>query len=466
LRLLLVEDDTIDQMAFERFVRSGGLPCEYVVAGSVAEARAILSTEEFDIILLDYNLGDGTAFDVLDLEPEAPAIIITGANQIDLAVTAMKAGAYDYLVKDQERDYLKVLPLALDSAIRRKQAEYNSMILSHAVMSAGDSIFITDLDGMVTFVNRAVSETYGYSEEEIVGRDIAIVGEIGPEGEYYHRRSDGTLLPVSLSRSAVEDEKGREVALVFLARDITERKRSEEELKRINSELVGYAHTVSHDLKGPLTSTVLAASTLNMTMDNMGVLDERPEIRELLSVIDRNVWKSASLIDDLLALAEAGQVPKDVEDVDIAELVNRIVEEDAGIIEAGSVTLEVGDRLGHVVGSPTHFYQLFSNLIRNCIKHCRSDRPVLNVRRLEEAGIGVHRYLVRDNGEGIPEADLEDIFTPFFKGKSGGTGIGLATVEKIVNLYGGEVRAYNNNGACFEFTISDYSQPEPGNNGH
>jgi signal transduction histidine kinase len=126
----------------------------------------------------------------------------------------------------------------------------------------------------------------------------------------------------------------------------------------------------------------------------------------------------------------------------------------------------VGDRLGHVVGSPTHFYQLFSNLIRNCIKHCRSDRPVLNVRRLEEAGIGVHRYLVRDNGEGIPEADLEDIFTPFFKGKSGGTGIGLATVEKIVNLYGGEVRAYNNNGACFEFTISDYSQPEPGNNGH
>jgi signal transduction histidine kinase len=466
LRLLLVEDDTIDQMAFERFVRNADLPWDYVVAGSVAEAREILASDEFDIILLDYNLGDGTAFDVLDLEPEAPAIIITGANQIDLAVTAMKAGAYDYLVKDQERDYLKVLPLALDSAIRRRQAEYNSMILSHAVMSAGDSIFITDLNGKVTFVNQAVSDTYGYSESEIVGRDIAVIGEIGPEGEYYHRKSEGTSFPVSLSRSAVEDEKGREVAIVFLARDITERKQSEEELKRINSELEGYAHTVSHDLKGPLTSTVLAASTLEKAMSTMGVLEERPEIGDLLGVIDRNVWKSASLIDDLLALAEAGQVPKDVEDVDIEELVNRIVEEDAGIIEAGGITMKVDGGLGCVVGSPTHLYQLFSNLIGNCIKHCRSDKPVVSIRRLDDAGAGIHRYQVRDNGEGIPEADLENIFTPFFKGKTGGTGIGLATVEKIVNLYGGEVRACNDGGACFEFTIRDYTPPEPGNNGH
>jgi PAS domain S-box-containing protein len=458
LKLLLVEDDAVDRMAFERFVKRTGLPYEYTFADSVSGAREALASDEFDVILLDYNLGDGTAFDVLDLEPDAPTILITGANQIDLAVKAMKAGAYDYLVKDQDRDYLSVLPIAVDSAIRRREVEETSRVLSHAVMSASDSIFITDLDERVTFVNDAAARIYGYAKSEILGEDIAAMGEIGPDGEYTHHRRDGSEFPVWLSRSTVQDEKSRDVAKVVVVRDISEQKRSEEELKRINRELEGYAHTVSHDLKGPLTSTVLAASTLEKTMSATGLLESRPEVGDLLEVIDRNVWKSASLIDDLLALAEAGQVPKDVEEVDIDELVRRILEENAGEMEKRGVSVEVSDDLGSISGSPTHLYQLFSNLIRNCIVHCDSDSPVLHIERTGEGGADTYSYLVRDNGAGIPEEDLENIFAPFFKGSSGGTGIGLATVAKIANLYGGQVRAYNDGGACFEFTIADFAK--------
>ncbi|MHB8895054.1 MAG: sensor histidine kinase [Candidatus Geothermincolia bacterium] len=457
MKLLLVEDDSVDQMAFERFVRREGLPYDYVIADSVEAAREALTSDDFDVILLDYNLGDGTAFDVLDMNPEAPTIIITGANQIDLAVNAMKAGAYDYLVKDQDRDYLHVLPLAVDSAIRLREVEDTARILSHALMSAGDSIFITDLNGSVTLVNTAASETYGYPKSEVLGKDIGFIGEIGPDGEYYHRRSDGTVFPVSLSRSIVKDDKGSEVAVVVMVRDITERKQAEEELKRINRELEGYAHTVSHDLKGPLTSTVLAASTMEKLMSSSGILDTKPEFRDLLGVIDRNVWKSASLIDDLLSLAEAGQVPKDVQEVDINEVVGRIVEENALSIEELGMEIVVDDELGSVLGSPTHLYQLFANLISNCIKHCDSPEPVVMIERLDDSETGMHRYLVRDNGSGIPEKDLANVFAPFFKGSSGGTGIGLATVEKITKLYGGEVRAFNDGGACFEFSIADYA---------
>jgi len=465
LKLLLVEDDSVDQMAFERFVRNEGLPYEYVIADSVETARQALSSGAFDVILLDYNLGDGTAFDILDMQPDAPTIIITGANQIDLAVNAMKAGAYDYLVKDQERDYLHVLPLAVDSAIRLREVEDTSRILSHALMSAGDSIFITDLQGSVTFVNTAAAETYGYPKSEVLGRDIGFIGEIGPDGEYNHRRSDGSVFPVSLSRSIVTDDNENEVAVVVMVRDITEQKRAEEELKRINRELEGYAHTVSHDLKGPLTSTVLAASTMEKMMNASGLLESKPEIGDLLGVIDRNVWKSASLIDDLLSLAEAGQVPKDVQDVDINEIVERIIDENAMSIEERAMKIEIGENLGMIVASPTHLYQLFTNLISNCIRHCDSEHPMVKVERLDDNEAGEYRYLVRDNGSGIPEKDLANIFAPFFKGSSGGTGIGLATVEKITKLYGGKVRAYNDGGACFEFTIADYSPDTVANAG-
>jgi len=164
---------------------------------------------------------------------------------------------------------------------------------------------------------------------------------------------------------------------------------------------------------------------------------------------------AARLIDDLLSLAEAGQTPDVLEEVDIGEIVEQVLEENAGAIEEKGMRVEADGPLGHGLGSPAHLYQLFANLIGNCVKHCDSDRPVVRVSYLGNTGDGGHRYLVRDNGSGIPAEYLGRIFDPFFKGETGGTGIGLATVEKIVHLYGGEIKAYNEEGACFEFSIKD-----------
>jgi PAS domain S-box-containing protein len=457
LKILLVEDDEVDRMAFERFVLKENLPYKVSIAVSVAEATEQLAHGDFDAILLDFNLGDGTGFDVIDQGPDAPVILITGANQTDIAVAAMKAGAYDYLVKDQDRNYLQVLPIAVDSAIHRKETEKSRTILGHAVMSAPDCILITDLDENITFVNSSVVHTYDYPEDELLGCQLSMIGESATDGEHLHRCKDGGEFPVSVSRSLVKDESGREIAIVVQVTDITEQKRAEEELKRINRELEGYAHTVSHDLKGPLASTVLAMDTLKMLMEGLDFGDKDDKIAMLMKIVDNNVWKSAALIDDLLALAEAGQTPDTLIEVDIAGIVTRVLDERAGAIGERRVEVVVGNDLGTVVGSPTHFYQLFTNLIGNCLKHCQSDQPLVQVIRLDGADDGdLKTYLVRDNGVGIPEEDLKTIFDPFFKGTTGGTGIGLATVEKIVKLYGGAIRAYNDAGACFEFTIGDY----------
>src|ERR1700757_1363084 len=98
-RILVIEDDKIDQMAFKRFVKDENLSYNYAIAGSVSEAKRILDSERFDIVITDFFLGDGTAFDTFDLIKDTPIIIVTGAGNEEISIKAMKAGAYDYLIK-------------------------------------------------------------------------------------------------------------------------------------------------------------------------------------------------------------------------------------------------------------------------------------------------------------------------------------------------------------------------------
>ena len=91
-RILLVEDDRLDQMAFKRLVKEEGLPYDYTIAGSVAQATEILGSEKFDLVFVDYLLGDGTAFDILESIVDTPAVFATGTGSEELAVKAMKSG--------------------------------------------------------------------------------------------------------------------------------------------------------------------------------------------------------------------------------------------------------------------------------------------------------------------------------------------------------------------------------------
>lgn len=122
-KVLLIEDDKIDQEAFKRLVKDEKLPYDCTIAGSVAEANSILAAETFDIVIVDYILGDGTAFDLFDSIKDIPVIVTTGAGDEGVAVRAMKANVYDYLIKNNERNYLKVLPASVENVIKRKKTE-------------------------------------------------------------------------------------------------------------------------------------------------------------------------------------------------------------------------------------------------------------------------------------------------------------------------------------------------------
>ncbi len=236
------------------------------------------------------------------------------------------------------------------------------------------------------------------------------------------------------------------------------------ELQRTTQELRQYDHTVSHDIKGPLASASLASGLLveELAPKELRTSEGMP-LSELADIIRRNIGNATVLIDELLLLAEAGQVPSEVEDVVVSEVVARSLSEHRPEIERKRIDVRVEEDLGTVRANPAQIYQLFSNLISNAVKHSAPSEPTFEIAYLGTAGDGAHSYRIRDNSAGIDPALLEHVFEPFTKGERGGTGLGLATVRKIVSVYGGAVTARNDGGAVIEFTLKDWNEgPEDG----
>ena len=346
--------------------------------------------------------------------------------------------------------------------------------------SSIDGIVSLDLNGCIIDANQAYLDMLGYTldearkltyeqitpekwhamEKEVIETQVSIRGYSRLYEKEYMRK-DGTAFPVSVRRWSIRDERGRPVGVWSIVRDVTDRKRSEEELERINIELEGYAHSVSHDLRGPLSSIALAAQVMRDAAVESDPEVLREEVRESEKIIRRSVNRSYALIEDLLALAESGLGPVSLAEVDIAGVVASVREEHVSEIELRRVAFETSDDLGVIKASSTQMYQLFSNLVINAVRHNDAPNPAVKISYHGKSDEGAHLYRVCDNGPGIPEGDLENIFKPFFKrGRSSRTGVGLAIVEKVIAVYGGSIRAYNDDGACFEFTLKDWNPAE------
>jgi signal transduction histidine kinase len=273
--------------------------------------------------------------------------------------------------------------------------------------------------------------------------DLERKNEIGDAASVFNRMTDSlraSTRALELSRDELEEQVKLRTA----------------ELERANTELNAYASVVSHDLRSPLANAATANQMLVIAAGSAADAGLREQLFEYTGLVGFALETARELVTSLLELAEAGQRPVNVTEVSVSEVVAELLQQFRSLSEERSTHFEVDDDLGVIRGDRTQVYQVFANLISNSLRHNDSAHPVTSVRNLG-AEDGVHRYMVRDNGSGFREEDLENIFKPLFKGaKTSDIGLGLSIVDKIIGAYGGRIRAYNDKGACFEFEIPDW----------
>jgi len=255
LKVLLIEDDIVDQMAFKRLIKNEELPYDYEIADSVEKARFMLSQKKYDIVVMDYHLGDGTAFEIFSLLKKTPFIFITGGGDEEIAVKALKAGAFHYQVKDQDRNYLKVLPSSINKALihkriedeRRKalkelrRSEAKHKLLLKSILSPVLALWE---DMKIFYCNNAYAEFVGKTVTELEGKNLL---EVFPD--FKKNKSYSAFMEVLKTdkKQKTEGNIGDKFfqsriyrtpwGILSISEDITERKKSENEIRTKNEQL-------------------------------------------------------------------------------------------------------------------------------------------------------------------------------------------------------------------------------------
>lgn len=339
--------------------------------------------------------------------------------------------------------------------------------------SAPDAMIVADGDGRIIHLNRQTEKLFGYARDELLGRPVEVlvperfrgahlshrhgyareprVRPIGGPGlDLYGRRSDGSEFPAEISLSPVPTEKGMLVASAI--RDVSDRRRLDSELRAANRELEAFGYSVAHDLRAPLRAMHAFAKAL--LDDHRDKLDA--DARDCLDEIHKNAMRMTALVDALLSLSRMARGELRPETVDVAA-VARAVAARLSAAEPRAVEWVVHDGLAARL-DPRLARSLVDNLLENAWKFTRRvAAPRIEVGSLQQAGERV--FFVRDNGAGFDMAQAGKLFAPFQRlhpvGDFPGTGIGLATAQRIVHRHGGRIWAESAEGAgaTFYFTV-------------
>ena len=367
-----------------------------------------------------------------------------------------------------------------EGALRESEARLRAI-----VETAVDGIITIDERGLITSFNPAASRTFGYTSDEVLGRNVSMLMPdpyrrehdsymnnylgtgvrkiIGSGREVVGLRKNGTTFPLDLAVSETVLGEGEDRRRVFtgIVRDISDRKRSEqalarqaEDLARSNVELERFAYVASHDLQEPMRTVRSFAQLLQRRC----AAQLTGDALEYLQFITNGVQRMQTLINDLLAYSRVTSQGGAFGPADCAQILAMVLESLQATIQAQAADVTVEMPMPVVVGDATQLGQVFQNLIANAIKFRHPDRPP-RVRVAAVESQTEWEFAVRDNGIGIAAEYFERIFIIFQRlhtiEEYGGTGIGLAICKKIVERHGGRIWVASEvgEGATFHFTI-------------
>jgi len=372
--------------------------------------------------------------------------------------------------------------LQLEVAERTQQANLLNL--------TSDMIFVRDMNDLITYWNLGAQEMYGYTPQQAIGKrshellrtvfpvslDV-IIAELQRtghwEGELRHTKVDGTQVMVSSRWALQRDPQGRPLSVLETNNDITERTRRDAEvhslnerlanrsaeLEATNKELEAFAYSVSHDLRAPLRHMAGYGELLQKRSSS--VLDAKSQ--RYVTMILEAAKRMGSLIDDLLSFSRIGRAETQKAVVNLEQLVKEVLSEIKQDVTGRDIAWKIGS-LPTCYGDRSMLRIVLVNLVSNALKFTRPrQRAEIEIGSAAANGDEVVVF-VKDNGAGFDMKYANKLFGVFQRLHSTeafeGTGIGLATVQRVVHRHGGTVRAEGavDQGATFYFSIPK-SQP-------
>jgi len=338
---------------------------------------------------------------------------------------------------------------ALEAALQKERDRIGTVL-----ENIGDAVFVTDVNGIIEYVNPAWERLNGYSAAESVGQPASLLnsrthpaevfGDLWQtvlngrtwRGELVNRRKDGSTYDVALTATPLSDENHAVTNIVSVLYDISTMK----EVERLKSQFVS---DVSHELRTPLTNIRLYLDLLRGTSD-------RTKVDRYLDTLSRESDRLAYLIDDLLSLSrlDAGAVTPDLRALDINRLLGSLVDDRRALATQRGLelALEWDPGLPMARGDERLLSQVFTNLLTNAMNYTQEQGHITVRTRAENGAEGVWvAAVIADDGPGIPLEEQPMIFRRFFRGRASrasgaaGTGLGLAICRDIIDLHGGKI---------------------------
>ena len=489
VRLLLVDDSPENLVALEAMLH--GLTDELVLARSGKDAlRHVLDYGDFAAILLDVKMPDMDGFETAEMirsrrqNRNTPILFLTGYRNDDQLFRGYDLGAVDFLFKPVVPEILRskvsvFVELARTNQLLRRQAETLAkaeLKFRTLLEAAPDAVFITEADGSIVLVNAHMYNLFGYERGEIRNRNIRILVPAWsfpppPAASAFPGlqavRKDGSIFPIEMSLSPLQTEEG--LLITSVIRDISERSKAEESIRRLNAELEErvaqrtaelmrsnealrqFAWAASHDLQEPLRMVVAYSQWLARDFG-----PQLPETaRQFLEFIETGGSRMNSLLAalrDYMQVSDSGG--EEVKRTDAEDSLSLALSNLQSAIDDSGATV-TSDPLPNVLAAPVPLAQVFQNLIANAIRYAKpGEPPCIHVSAAPNGAECI--FSVRDNGIGIAPEYHDRIFGLFKRLQSGGkgTGIGLAICKAAVERWGGRIWVESAPGAGTTFRFS------------
>jgi PAS domain S-box-containing protein len=468
-RILLVDDDAalLDALPEALRLRMDGIAID--TSDSALGALERISEVDYDAIVSDIKMPgmDGLALlhEIRELRPRTPTLMITGHGERDLAVQALRGGAYDFVQKPIDRDYFVA---SLERAIQlrrldrqvdeqRVALERHARVLEHV----DDGVVLVDDAGLVQHWNPAAHAITGVPPERALGRPaeeslpgwdtvaplIPVADAPGPgsvEAKVVPLELEGRELWLSISGVSFSD------GIVYAFRSLTD----ERALDELKGEFIA---TVSHELRTPLAAIYGSAQTL--LRDDIE-LDEDGRNR-LLDVIAQESERLTRIADEILLAnkLDSGQFVLGEQTVDLRALAQAVVEEMRVSLVARddiSIELTAPEPLAPVSGDRDKLRQVLINLLDNAVKYSPAGGCVQVSVQARDGGV---RIAVTDEGIGIPALEQRRIFGKFYRVDPdlargvGGTGLGLYICRELARRMGGRLYVSSEEGKGSTFVV-------------